>query len=159
MPQSSPAHWLRARGRALLVLAAIASLPFGCSTGSTSPAAPRGPTAPGKFVWHDLTTDDPASCKKFYAALLGWEYVDTTVLGRPYSVARIGKTPVGGIHSPKPENAGKTPAHRLSSMSVADGDAPVAKAKAEGGGVLPGPGEVDSRGRPAVLRDPQGAPF
>ena len=114
---------------------------------------------PGKFVWHDLTTDDPASCKKFYAALLGWEYVDTTVLGRPYSVVRIGKTPVGGIHAPRPENAGKTPAHWLSYMSVADVDSSVAKAKAEGAGVLAGPLDIDAHGRAAVLRDPQGAPF
>ena len=137
----------------------MAALSFGCSTGSTAPAGQRGANEPGKFVWHDLTTDDPASCKKFYAALLGWEYVDTTVLGRPYSVARIGRTPVGGIHAPRPDSAGKTPAHWLSYMSVADVDASVAKAKAGGGAVLAGPVEVGQRGRAAVLRDPQGAPF
>src|SRR5262249_1758848 len=35
----------------------------------------------------------------------------------------------------------------------------VAKAKAGGGGVLAGPLDVDTHGRAAVLRDPQGAPF
>jgi uncharacterized protein len=143
----------------ILVLAAMTALPFGCSTSGTAPARERGANDPGKFVWHDLTTDDPASCKKFYTALLGWEYVDTTVLGNSYSVVRIGKTPVGGIHAPRPENAGKTPAHWLSYMSVADVDASVAKAKAEGAGVLAGPLDIDSHGRAAVLRDPQGAPF
>ncbi len=44
-------------------------------------------------------------------------------------------------------------------MSVADVDASVNKAKAEGGGVLAGPLEVGSVGRAAVLRDAQGAPF
>jgi predicted enzyme related to lactoylglutathione lyase len=150
---------LSARRYAVLILAAIAALPFGCGTSSTAPTGQQVAADPGKFVWHDLTTDDPSSCKKFYTALLGWEYVDTTVLGRPYSVARIGKTPVGGIHAPKPENAGKTPAHWLSYMSVADVDASVAKAKAEGGGVLAGPLDIDTHGRAAVLRDPQGAPF
>src|SRR5262245_55017755 len=115
MTQPSKAHWPAARCGAVLILAAIAAVPLGCSTGATAPAAGTGATNPGKFVWHDLTTDDPAACKKFYTALLGWEYADTTVLGRPYSVARIGKTPVGGIHAPNPER-GKTPAHWLSYM-------------------------------------------
>jgi predicted enzyme related to lactoylglutathione lyase len=120
----------------------------------------RKPAAstPGRFVWHDLTTDDPAACRKFYGELLGWQYVDTTVLGRSYTVARIGKTPVGGIHAPNPDR-GKTPAHWLSYMSVADVDAAVAKAKDGGGGLLAGPMDIDRAAAPAVLRDPQGAPF
>jgi len=158
MPHSTLSGSLRVRRGAILILAAVAAAPFGCSTGSTAPAEPAA-TIPGKFVWHDLTTDDSAACKKFYASLLGWEYVDTTVLGRPYTVARIGKIPVGGIHAPNPDRAGKTPAHWLSYMSVADVDAAVAKAKAGGGGVLAGPLDIDTRGRAAVLRDPQGAPF
>jgi predicted enzyme related to lactoylglutathione lyase len=159
MTQSGAGRSRAARYCAVLILAAIAAVPFGCSTSSPAPAAKTGADDFGKFVWHDLTTDDPAACKKFYTALLGWEYVDTTVLGRPYSVARIGKTPVGGIHAPNPQTAGKTPAHWLSYMSVADVDDSVAKAKAEGGGALAGPADIDTRARAAVLRDPQGAPF
>ncbi len=145
--------------RAMLALAAAAAFSVGCSSGGSAPAAQRTANDPGKFVWHDLTTDNPESCKKFYAALFGWEYVDTTLLGRPYTVGRLGKKAVGGIHTPAPGGAGKTPAHWLSYMSVADVDASVIKAKAEGGGVLAGPLEVGSVGRAAVLRDPQGAPF
>jgi predicted enzyme related to lactoylglutathione lyase len=91
--------------------------------------------------------------------LFGWQFVDTQVLGRPYTVARLGKTPIGGIHTPRPDSAGKTPAHWLSYMSVADVDASVAKAISEGGGVLAGPVDIDTRARAAVLRDAQGAPF
>jgi len=32
----------------------------------------------GRFVWHDLVTRDVAACRKFYAALLGWEFEATT---------------------------------------------------------------------------------
>jgi predicted enzyme related to lactoylglutathione lyase len=159
MLYSNSFHSLEARRGASLVLAAALALSFGCSTSGTPAAAQHSADDQGRFVWHDLTTDDPASCKKFYAALLGWEFVDTTVLGHPYSVARLGKKAVGGIHAPRTESAGKTPAHWLSYMSVADVDALVAKAKAEGGGVLAGPLDVGSIGRAAVLRDPQGAPF
>ena len=138
---------------------AVATLPFGCGSSGQSTTAQAAANDPGKFVWHDLTTEDPSACKKFYAALFGWEYVDATVLGRPYSVARIGQKPVGGIHTPRSDAAGKTRAHWLSYMSVADVDASVEKAKAEGAGVLAGPLDIDSHGRAAVLRDPQGAPF
>src|SRR5262245_4994098 len=159
MTQPNVDRSLAARYGAAFLLATTAFVLCGCNTSSPPPAAKTGVTNHGKFVWHDLTTDDPAACKKFYTALLGWQYADTTVLGRPYSVARIGKTPVGGIHTPNPQGVGKTPAHWLSYMSVADVDASVAKAKAEGGGVLAGPTDIDTRGRAAVLRDPQGAPF
>lgn len=150
---------LPSRRRVAAALAAAALLSFGCSSGGSAPAGQRAASEPGKFVWHDLTTDDPASSKKFYTALLGWEYTETTVLGRPYSVARLGKKAVAGIHTPNPERTGKTPSHWLSYISVADVDATVTKARAEGGAVLAGPVEVGSIGRAAVLRDPQGAPF
>lgn len=142
----------------LLALAAAAALSVGCSSGGSAPATPSA-NDPGKFVWHDLTTNDPAACKIFYSALLGWEYVDTSIDGHVYSVARLGGKPVAGIHAPRPERAGKTPSHWLSYMSVADVDATVAKAKAAGGAVLGEPHDVGSVGRAAVLRDPAGAPF
>jgi predicted enzyme related to lactoylglutathione lyase len=144
---------------AALLLAAVAALATACSSGASTPAGKSASNDPGKFVWHDLTTDDPAACKKFYAALLNWEYVDTTVLGRPYTVARVGTRPVGGIHTPQAANAGKTPAHWLSYMSVADVDVTAGKAKAAGGAILAGPVEIGTMGRAAVLSDPQGAPF
>ena len=70
-----------------LSFAAGLLLAHGCSS-SSAPAGKAAANNPGKFVWHDLTTDDPAASKKFYSALLGWEYSETTVLGRPYAVAR-----------------------------------------------------------------------
>jgi len=140
-----------------LSFAAGLLLSHGCST-SSAPAGKAAANNPGKFVWHDLTTDDPAASKKFYSALLGWEYSETTVLGRPYSVARLGKTPVGGIHAPNPDR-GKTASHWLSYISVADVEVTVTRAKAAGGDVLAGPVDVGTVGRAAVLKDPQGAPF
>jgi len=41
----------------------------------------------GKFVWHDLMTDDQAAAKRFYAGLFGWTYEDTTRFGdEPYTL-------------------------------------------------------------------------
>jgi uncharacterized protein len=144
--------------RLILGLAAAAALSSGCSSGGSAPAPARA-NDPGKFVWHDLTTNDPAACKTFYTGLLGWQYADTTIDGHAYTVARLGEKPVAGIHAPRPDRAGKTPSHWLSYMSVADVDATVGKAKAAGGVVLGEPHDVGTVGRAAVLRDPQGAPF
>ncbi len=159
MPYTSLERSLTAPRGATLALAAATLLALGCSSGGSTPAASPASTDTGRFVWHDLTTGDVASAKKFYASLLGWDYVETTVLGRPYTVAKLGTTAVAGLHTPSPERGGKTPSHWLSYMSVADVDATVAKAKAEGGAVLAGPVEIGSIGRAAVMHDPQGAPF
>ena len=63
-------------GAALAVILAVA-----CASGSKSVAPAAVPAAPspltGKFVWHDLVTEDPEACRRFYGALLGWEFQDT----------------------------------------------------------------------------------
>jgi uncharacterized protein len=148
---------MRARD-AMLALTGAATIAVRCTSGGSAPSTPRS-NDPGKVVWHDLTTNDPAAAKKFYGDLLGWQFVETTVLDHPYTVARQGDKAVAGIHAPRPENAGKTPSHWLSYISVADVDATVATAKAEGAVVLAGPVDVGKLGRAAVLHDPAGAPF
>jgi predicted enzyme related to lactoylglutathione lyase len=144
--------------RRILGLAAAVALGVGCSSGGSTPAKPST-NDPGKFVWHDLTTNDPAAAKTFYAALLGWQYVDTTIDNHAYTVARLAEKPVAGIHAPRPDRAGKTPSHWLSYISVSDVDAMASKAKAAGGAVLGEPHDVGTVARAAVVRDPQGAPF
>ena len=139
-------------------LAVLSGLAAGCSSSSAPAASSRGPNEPGKFVWHTLTSENLEASKTFYAALLGWQYSDTTVLGKKYTVARLGKQPVAGLRGPDPE-LGKTASHWLSYMSAADVDATVTKARTAGAKVLAGPVDVGSLGRAAVLADPQGAPF
>jgi predicted enzyme related to lactoylglutathione lyase len=149
--------WLAAAA-GLLSVAGSFFLAVGCTSGGATAAGPRGPNEPGKFVWHTLTSENLEASKKFYASLLGWQYSDTTVLGRKYTVARLGKQPVAGMRGPDPE-LGKTASHWLPYMSAADVDATVTKAKAAGASVLAGPVDVGTLGRAAVLADPQGAPF
>ena len=141
-----------------LAFAAALLLAHGCSSSSSKSAATVAPNHPGKFVWHTLTSGDLEASKKFYATLLGWQYSDTTVLGKKYTVARLGKQPVAGMRGPDPE-LGKTASHWLPYMSAPDVDATVTKAKASGAKILAGPVDVGTLGRAAVLADPQGAPF
>ena len=81
-------------------LAAVASA-TACASGKAA-TAPAGVVSAasdtvGRFVWHDLVTDDVAASQTFYAALLGWEFEPTTRAGRPYVIARSGGQPTGGI--------------------------------------------------------------
>ena len=87
--------------KAALALLAGGALFVACSSraATTPPAGAASAPGyhPGKFVWHDLVTRDPASARRFYGALLGWEFQDTTRNGKPYAVARVDGRPVAGI--------------------------------------------------------------
>ncbi|MGD8897077.1 MAG: VOC family protein [Acidobacteriota bacterium] len=145
--------------KAGLVLLAGSALLVACSSrmAKTPPAASsRAPGYhPGKFVWHDLVTRDPASARRFYGALLGWEFQDTTRNGRPYAVARMGSDPVAGIVvHPDP---GDEPALWLSYLSVGNVDQAVEMVTAAGGETLYPPTDLPGVARLAVVADPQGA--
>ena len=89
-------RWPRCSAPALAVILAVA-----CASGSKGVAPAAVPTASspltGKFVWHDLITEDPEACRRFYGALLGWEFEDTHRADKPYIVARAGGHYVAGI--------------------------------------------------------------
>lgn len=145
-------------GKAALAMLAAAALFAACSSRSatTSPAGVATPSGhhPGKFVWQDLVTPDPAACRRFYGALLEWDFQDTTRLGRPYAVARFGDRPVAGIVAhPDP---GDDPALWLSYVSVENVDQAVEQVSASGGRTLYEPIDLGVA-RVAVVADPQGA--
>ncbi|MCG6922415.1 MAG: VOC family protein [Acidobacteria bacterium] len=142
-----------------LVLLGGGALLVACSSrmATTPPAgASRAPGYhPGKFVWHDLVTRDPASARRFYGALLGWEFQDTTRNEQPYAIARMGSDPVAGIVvRPDP---GDEPALWLSYLSVGNVDQAVEMVTAAGGETLYPPTELPGVARLAVVTDPQGA--
>jgi predicted enzyme related to lactoylglutathione lyase len=111
----------------------------------------------GRFVWHDLVTNDVAAARAFYAGLLGWEFESTTRNGRPYLIARSGGEPAGGVVQRAEGKAG--PATWLSYLSVADLERAVREVTTAGGKVLLDPTPVGAYGRVAVVLDPQGAPL
>lgn len=145
--------------KAALTLVAGSVLLVACSnrTATTPPAgAARGPGHhPGKFVWHDLVTRDPAAARRFYGALLDWEYQDTTRNGKPYAVAQVEGRPVAGIVAhPDPTDE---PALWLSYLSVPNVDQAVEQVTAAGGKTLYAPRDLADIARVAVVADPQGA--
>jgi uncharacterized protein len=111
----------------------------------------------GRFVWHDLMTNDVSAAKRFYGGLLGWQFEHTRRGDRPYVIARLGADPVAGIVdvSALPDAAPQW----ISFMAVPDVEKTVALVRFGGGKVLAEPREVASIARAAVVSDPQGAPL
>ena len=141
----------------LAVVLAVATAACASGAASTGPAGgtPEVAAHVGSFVWHDLITRDAAACRRFYGALLGWEFEETKRDGHAYFLARSGGRFAGGIVPIESSDA--RPAAWLGYLSVPDLDRAVAKVGTAGGRVLLGPQPVGALGRIAVVTDPQGA--
>jgi predicted enzyme related to lactoylglutathione lyase len=113
---------------------------------------------PGRFVWHDLVTDDPAAAKRFYGSLLGWRFTDFTAAEFGYSIAWNRGRPISGLVAKAPE-APRLANRWLGLLSVEDVDRAVRLAERSGGAVPLAPMDAPERGRFAVIRDPDGAPL
>jgi len=111
---------------------------------------------PGKFVWTDLFTADPAASQKFYAALFGWEW---RAQGTEYAVAYVNGLPVAGaVH--RPTVKGETARARwIGFVAVTDLAATIKSVSAQGGRTALGPRDIPDRGQVAVFADAEGALF
>lgn len=107
---------------------------------------------PGKFVWFEHQSADPAAAQRFHAALFGWATTTNTMGDRAYTMIAAGDRLIGGYGS---ELAGGP--HWRAYLSVADVDAACATAVAAGATVLEAPTEYGQVGRAALIRDPAGA--
>lgn len=152
---------MRAAGWVVAVALAVLPAIWSCASGAAATAPAPAISAPGdtigRFVWHDLVTNDVAASQAFYGALLGWEFEPTTRIGRPYVIARSGGRATGGIVQRKEGRAG--PATWLAYLSVADLDQALARVTSAGGSVVVPPTVVGAYGRVAVVLDPEGAPL
>jgi predicted enzyme related to lactoylglutathione lyase len=115
-------------------------------------AAPR----PGRFVWYDLMSTDPAASREYYARLFGWTTAGMPMDGWTYEIVSAGETQLGGI-MPLDKSHG-IPSHWVSYCTVANVDETCARAEAIGGKTCVPPFDIPV-GRMAVVEDPQGAIF
>ena len=111
----------------------------------------------GKFVWHDLITDDVPAARSFYGGLLGWTFEKTKHPGGgDYTLVFSGERLVGGIVAlADPANADYS--RWLGYLSVRDVDAALRTTNAAGGSAVAGPLDLPGVGRAAAVSDPQGA--
>jgi uncharacterized protein len=113
----------------------------------------------GKMIWADLVTPDLSAAERFYGGLLGWTFQTIHTGESDYAVALVDGRPIGGLFQ-KPIPAGQ---HRQSAwltfIAVRDVDAAKRMALAHGAKVVSDARNYPSRGRQAVLSDPEGAVF
>ncbi|MGZ2256532.1 VOC family protein [Roseobacter sp. A03A-229] len=112
-------------------------------------------TTIGNAGWIGHAGPDQGAAKSFYKEVLGWAINDMPMQdGSSYSAAAIGETAIGGF-SPMPEDSGSWTIY----FTVADVDASVETAQAQGAAVVTPPTDMPGVGRMATLTDPQGARF
>jgi predicted enzyme related to lactoylglutathione lyase len=142
-----------------LVLAAVVLLALsGCSSTTLDlpavTAQATGTRLPGKVIWHDLVTADPAAAQRFYGGLFGWTFKP---FGGDYTLIMHQGEVIGGMVDARIFKRQVNLSQWVIALSVADLDRALATVRQAGGAVLGGPAEAGARGRLAVVRDPQGA--
>ena len=113
----------------------------------------RASHPPGTVSWTDLVTSDLDAAKRFYGALLGWEFEDMPVGdGMVYSMASVDGLHVGAVSASQEQ-----PPHWNVYVTVVSADASAARAGELGATILAEPFDVLDAGRMAVVQDPTGA--
>ncbi|WOJ94343.1 VOC family protein [Congregibacter variabilis] len=139
-----------------LVLAACSSITYNLPAVSSDTDGNR---RTGKFIWHDLISDDPKGTETFYGALFGWEFRSLELLGANYWVISLDGTPIAGMVEQSGLAAQQDISQWMSVISVADAHAAVQVVTDAGGRVLREPVSIGDRGVIAVFTDAQGAHF
>lgn len=113
----------------------------------------------GRFIWHDLITDDVEAAKDFYGDLLGWQFETTTRPGGgPYTLilSESGRV-VGGMLEVEDPDDGEDYSRWLGYYAVPDVDAATRSVVRSGGEVVASPREIGDVARAAAVQDPDGA--
>ena len=112
----------------------------------------------GKFVWHDLITNDTAAAQHFYAGLFGWTFEETIRPGGgPYILAKSNGQYVGGmVHKDNP-NDQTNYSRWLGYLSVANVEKALKMTRSAGGTIVVDARELGNIGQVAAITDPQGA--
>ena len=110
----------------------------------------------GKIGWIDMTVDNAAELRDFYAAVVGWNFEEVSMGDySDYSMMTADGETVSGICHARGSNA-ELPGGWLVYITVDDIEASVAACAANGGEVLV-PVRGLAGGRLCVIRDPAGA--
>jgi len=111
---------------------------------------------PGKYVWADLFTSDPAAATRFYSDLFDWTPTMIERNGRSYVVFENGGRPVAGVAVRPHWLNDQTRGRWVGYISVSDVASTAAKVTAHGGQILFGPRALAQRGEQAIVVDDQG---
>lgn len=152
---------LPAAAASLVAAVALLAAPAGAPRAATAFPALASPSTgthiPGKFVWFDLASSDPAAAQRFYGRVFGWTFDGLRGSPEKYAIIRNDGVPVGGVFRPQAATSVAPRARWLPFASTADIEATLAKLTAAGATVLLPATKLPGRGTHAVLRDSQGA--
>ena len=142
-----------------LVVAACAAVNVNLPSITESPTGER---LPGKVIWRDLLTNDPAASQRFYSELFGWEFesigeASNLRSNSAYTLIRHNGKLIGGMVDTLALNGRDDISQWVVLMAVEDLDARVATVTAGGGKVVAPPTDLQDRGRLALVRDAEGA--
>jgi predicted enzyme related to lactoylglutathione lyase len=113
---------------------------------------------PGKFVWAELHTADPAAATKFYTGVFGWTAVTIEQQGVAYTVFSNDNHPVAGMR-PRASSATAHAARWINYIAVANLDSALLVAAKAGGTVRAPARDFPQIGSQAIVTDIEGAPF
>ena len=117
------------------------------------------PNRLGRFVWHELLTNDVAAALAFYTKVVGWKTQDFE--GNPSYKLLVGsRGPSAGVME-MPEEARSMGARPnwTTYIGTPDVDATSNRVEELGGRILRAPADIPSVGRFSIVQDPQGATF
>ena len=140
----------------IMCISTLRAAPFELPPLNT-PASPEHHV--GKVVWADLVTPDLAVAERFYGTLFGWTFQTIHTGGSDYAVAVADGRPVGGLLQKSVPSGEHRQSAWLTFIAVRDVDAAKRTALAHGAKVVADSRTYPSRGRQAVLSDPEGAVF
>ena len=112
----------------------------------------------GAPCWADLTAPDLESSRRFYGAVMGWDFQDTGADYGHYTMCLWQGQQVAALMPPPPGAESLPPVWNVY-LATADADAAVKAIDQAGGKVVMGPHEVPGAGRMVFAFDPAGAAF
>jgi|HubBroStandDraft_6_1064221.scaffolds.fasta_scaffold156083_3 predicted enzyme related to lactoylglutathione lyase len=121
-------------------------------------STPTGLTLPGKMIWADLYTKNPAGEIQFYTGLFGWNVETITrPSGNKYNILSNNGQPVAGVVFRAAPHGDTGQGRWISYVAVADVAQTIATATGLGGKVVHPAKNLPQRGTQAILTDSQGS--
>ena len=114
------------------------------------------PWPAGTPCWVDLSVPDVQAAVDFYAAVIGWTFVDSGPDYGNYHIAQVDGRAAAGIGPIMQEGQ---PAAWTVYLASDDVDATTKLISEHGGSIFAGPMDIASNGRMAIAADPTGGVF
>lgn len=153
------------RSRAALFLLGVLTITACASLNVSLPSITESATGarmPGKIIWRDLLTNDPAASQRFYGGLFGWEFESVGLASNlksnsAYTLIRHNGKLIGGMVDTLALNNRDDISQWVVLMSVENLDDKVRAVSSNGGEIITPPTDLQARGRLALVRDAEGA--